>query len=274
MPTPCGDPRCAACNLMIAKGHFVAPTVSIPGFKVVNSVPKPRLILSIEGMDKSGKSNLAFTAPGPIGYLEFDIGAEGVVEKFQHTKQILSPDAYETRFEGGAQKTDASNEFARFENDFKSSISKLRSTVVDTASETWELLRLARFGKLTQVKPHHYVEVNQEYRDLIRFAFEHDSNLILLHKLKAEWKESASGSSSKTGQFERQGFSETGYLVQMNVRCWREEVREEGDLGFRAQILNCRQNPEIAGEILMNEQITFQTLGMMALPDLDASVWE
>lgn len=247
---------------------------SIPGFTRVNSQPKPRLILSIEGLDKSGKSNLAFTAPGPLGYLEFDIGAEGVVEKFQDDKVILSPKAYETRFEGGTQKTDAALEFARFEKDFKTSLGKLRSTIVDTASETWELLRLARFGKLTQVKPHHYVEVNQEYRDLVRFAFEHDSNLILLHKLKAEWQEGKDGKSSKTGQFERQGFSETGYLVQMSVRCWREEVREEGDLGFRCQILTCRQNPEITGEVLANENINFQMLGMMAMPALDASVWE
>jgi hypothetical protein len=240
----------------------------------MNSQPKPRLILSIEGLDKSGKSNLAFTAPGPLGYLEFDIGAEGVVEKFQDDKVILAPRAYETRFEGGAQKTDADKEFTRFEKDYKSSLRQLRSTIVDTASETWELLRLARFGKLTQVKPHHYVEVNQEYRDLVRFAFEHDSNLILLHKLKATWAEGKDGKSSKTGELERQGFSETGYLVQMNVRCWREEVRDPRDLGFRCQILNCRQNPEVAGEILSNEQITFATLGMMALPQLDPAVWE
>jgi hypothetical protein len=86
-------------------------TPSIPGFTRMNSQPKPRLILSIEGLDKSGKSNLAFTAPGPLGYLEFDIGAEGVVEKFQDDKVILAPKAYETRFEGGAQKTDADKEF-------------------------------------------------------------------------------------------------------------------------------------------------------------------
>lgn len=247
---------------------------SIPGFTRVNSQPKPRLILSIEGLDKSGKTNLAFTAPGPLGYLEFDIGAEGVVEKFQEDKVILAPKPYETRFDGGNQKNDAGVEFLRFEKDFKSSLTQLRSTIVDTASETWELLRLARFGKLTQVKPHHYVEVNQEYRDLVRFAFEHDSNLILLHKLKAEWAEKADGSSKKTGQFERQGFSETGYLVQMNVRCWREDVREEGDLGFRCQILNSRHRPELTGEILENEMISFQTLAMLAFPDLDPSTWD
>jgi len=245
----------------------------LPGFTRVNSQPKPRIILSIEGLDKSGKTNLAFTAPGPLGYLEFDIGAEGVVEKFQDDKVILSPKPYETRFDDGKQKQDATVELSRFERDFKSSLSKLRTTVVDTASETWELLRLARHGKLTQVKPHHYVEANQEYRDFIRTAFENDSNLILLHKLKSTWMEGKDGKSSKTGEYERAGFSETGFLVQMNVRCWRQEA-VEGDLGFRCQILNSRHQPELAGMILENEQITFQTLGMMALPQLDPAVWE
>jgi hypothetical protein len=251
---------------------------AIPGFSRVASQPKPRLILSIEGLDKSGKSRLAFTAPGPLGYLEFDIGAEGVIEQFQDEKVILAPKAYETRFDEGKQKTDATNEYARFERDYKNSIAGLRSTIIDTASETWELLRLARLGKLTQVLPVKYTEVNSEYRDLIRFAFENDSNLILLHKVKETWKNGADGKGTKTGEFERAGFSETGYLVQMNVRCWREEMTDEmraaGDLGFRCQILNSRHNASIAGEILCNEQITFQTLAMMAMPTVDISNWE
>ncbi len=247
---------------------------SIPGFSRVNSEPKPRLIISVEGLDKSGKSNLAFTAPGPLGYLEFDIGAEGVVDKFQHEKVILSPKPYETRFDGGEQKNDATVEYTRFERDYKNSIQKLRSTIIDTASETWELLRLARLGKLTQVLPVKYTEVNSEYRDLVRFAFEHDSNLILLHKVKETWKNGADGKGTKTGEFERAGFSDTGYLVQMNVRCWREEVREEGDAGFRMQILNSRHNAAIAGEILCNDDINFKMLGMMAMPNVDPSVWD
>lgn len=247
---------------------------AIPGFKRVNSVPKPRLILSVEGLDKSGKSNLAFTAPGPLGYLEFDIGKEGVIEKFQTQKVILSPNTYQTRFDTNRLKEAADAEFTRFTTEYRAGLSACRSIVIDTATEAWEVLRLARFGKLTKVPPYLYTEANQEYRDLVREAFDGDANLILLHKLKQEWAEGKDGKMAKTGQYERQGFSETGYLVQMNVRCWREEVREPGDLGFRCMILNCRQNPEVAGEILQNEQITFQTLGMMALPELDASVWD
>jgi hypothetical protein len=253
-------------------------TVALPGFRVADGQPKPRLIISVEGLDKSGKNNFAFGAPGPIGYLNFDIGDEGVIEKFQDKKQILVPtNPYSTRFENdGKQKAEATKEYTRFKNDYLLSLKRMRSTIVDTASETWELLRLARLGKLTQVMPHHYVEVNQEYRDLIREAFDNDSNLILLHKLKAEWKNGADGKGNKTGRFERAGFAETGFLVMINLRMWREEIadREEGDLGFRCQVLNCRQNPEIQGLVLMNEMISFGMIGSMVYPEMDPSVWE
>lgn len=251
----------------------------LPGFKLADGQPKPRLIVSVEALDKCGKSNFAFTAPGPLAYFPFDVGEEGVIEKFQDEKQIYVPvKPYETRFEGGAQKQEATTELLRFEKDYKNALRTVRSVVVDTAGETWELLRLARLGKLTQVKPHHYTEVNQEYRDFVREAYDSDANLILLHKLKAVWVDGkdaqGNAKSSKNGEYERAGFSETGYLVQVNVRMWREEDREEGDLGFRMKILNCRQNPEIAGMVLANEQINFPMLGMLAMPNVDPANWE
>jgi len=259
----------------------VAPTANpqtvLPGFKIANSTPRPRLIISVEGLDKSGKNNFGFSAPGPLTYLNFDIGDEGVIEKFQDKKQILVPEnPYSTRFENdGKQKAEAAKEYTRFKKDYQTALKYTRSVLIDTASETWELLRLARLGKLTQVMPHHYVEVNQEYRDLIREAFDNDANLILLHKLKAEWKNDAAGKGSKTGRFERAGFAETGFLVQINLRMWREEIadREEGDLGFRCQILNCRQNPEIQGMVLMNDMISFEMIGALVYPEMDSSVW-
>lgn len=265
----------------------MAPTANqpalIPGFGVANSAVKPRLVVSVEGLDKSGKNNFAFSAPGPLAYLPFDSGDEGVIEKFQTQKTIIRPmqngknNDYATRFEDGRAQTEATKEFTRFYGDYKRALKACRSVVVDTASEAWELLRLARLGKLTQVMPHKYVEVNSEYRDLIRDVFESDANLILLHKLKAEWKEGKDGKGNKTGKFERAGFSETGFLVQINVRCYRLDVADREfpeDLGFRMEILNCRQNAAIQGEVLMNEMITFPMLGSLVLPDVDPSVWE
>ena len=67
----------------------------------------------------------------------------------------------------------------------------VRTISVDTATELWELLRMARFGKLTQVMPYQYGPVNAEFRSLIRMAYASDKNLILLHKMRKVYKATA-----------------------------------------------------------------------------------
>ena len=58
---------------------------SLLGNGWVNTVgPAPsRIIASIEGTDKTGKSHLALTSPKPIMYIDLDVGTEGVIHKFQ-----------------------------------------------------------------------------------------------------------------------------------------------------------------------------------------------
>jgi len=58
------------------------------GFDLADTEVKPRVILSVEGREKEGKSHLAMTAPGPIGIINMDLGLEGVVHKFARDKKI------------------------------------------------------------------------------------------------------------------------------------------------------------------------------------------
>ena len=54
----------------------------------VRLIPK-RSIVSIEGLEKSGKTRLALTAPEPIVYIDLDVGTEGVIEPLMKDKQVL-----------------------------------------------------------------------------------------------------------------------------------------------------------------------------------------
>jgi len=57
---------------------------------------------------------------------------------------------------------------------------KFRTLIFDTGTEAWELCRMARFGKLAQVMPQHYTEVNSEFRALVKAAYERkDLNVFL-----------------------------------------------------------------------------------------------
>ena len=57
-------------------------TLEQAGWTKAAAVPR-RLVCSIEGLDKTGKSHLAMSAPGPIVYVDLDVGTEGVIQKCQ-----------------------------------------------------------------------------------------------------------------------------------------------------------------------------------------------
>jgi hypothetical protein len=173
---------------------------------------------------------------------------------------------------------------------------KARTVVVDTGSECWELLRLCEFGKISQVKPHHYTEVNGLMRDIVRAGFDSDVNVIWLHKLKAEWKDNAEGKGRKTGVLERHGFEGMSYLVQANLLAYRVAAnlqtdtvvkwksgegmfevpispRDDGDMGFRLVIGNSRHDPGLEGLTLQNDMIDFRTIAQMMLPHTAVEDW-
>ncbi len=297
------------------------PSPLFPGLSMANTiVPKRRIVIAVDGLDKHGKTNFALTAPKPLVYLDFDIGREGVLEKAPDADRIIvsrpfifmpSEVAWDTEDEKARTAkimAAAEPELGRFRDTYlrtlrepvlklaNGALVKARTVVIDTGSEAWELLRLCHFGKLSQVKPHHYTEVNGLMRDLVRAAFDADVNVIWLHKLKAEWKDNAEGKGRKTGVLERGGFEGMSYLVQANLLCYRiaanlqqETVvkwksgeglidvpiapRTDGDLGFRLVVGNSRHDPGLEGLVLSNEMISFPTIAQMMMPDSAPSDW-
>ena len=149
-------------------------------YQIANAPPKYRMIVAVDGMEKSGKTNFALTAPGPIAYQSLDIGTEGVIEKFQHQKPIhLAQYRFLTEKDDSPEITmkKALPVWETFLTDFRQVMiprlkaGTIKTGVWDTGSEIWELQRLARFGKLQQVLPHHYTALNLEYQNLLREVF-------------------------------------------------------------------------------------------------------
>lgn len=230
-------------------------------------IPK-RLIGSVSGHEKTGKTHFALTAPPPILFFNVDIGTEGVVEKFQlGTKEIAAKQVfvYDVRFSKTAG-IQAQADYATLWADLKLKLAKAWSlsegtVIMDTASEAHELSRLAAFGKLTQVMPHHYGPVNAEWRELIRLAYDSPMNTILIHKLRPKYI-----NDQRTNQYEVKGFGETGYLVQANLETLRED--QEGTMPkWGLRINDCRQNPRLNGtEFWQAPMNTFEFLLKLVHP--------
>ena len=150
----------------------------------------------------------------------------------------------------------ADKELAKFETNYQTALKQARTIVIDTGTELWELLRLAEFGKLAAVLPHQYAAVNQQMTRLIKLAYDSDANLLITHKLKAQWI-----GDKKTDVYEFAGMKDVPFLVQAHARMWRD------DDGFHLRVGKCRQNAMIAGLELVNEMINFPTLAGFVFPD-------
>lgn len=244
----------------------------------------PRLVCAIDGLEKGGKTNFALTMPGPIAYQSFDIGLEGVIEKFESLKPIFLAE-YGIKVDKGDSPEEVSKkvapEWTRFVKDYKDvMIPGMKKTpgtqgyvcsgVWDTGSEIWEVLRLARLGKLTQVMPHHYTQLNTEFQSLVREVFDTPGNMCILHKLKPEWKDNpATGKGNKTGAYERAGYGGMGFLVQVNATAWRDPITGV----FHLTVKDCRQNPACAGLDLEGDMATFPWLAVNVFPQTSLEDW-
>jgi len=123
----------------------------------------------------------------------------------------------------------------------------------NTDSEAYELARLAKFGKLTQVMPQHYTEVNNEYREILRLAYDSPMNAIFIHKMKPKYIQN-----QRTNEYEPSGMSDMEYNVQANITMHREDTDEGTE--FSAFIKDCRHNPNVNGEWLKGEMCDFNFL--------------
>jgi hypothetical protein len=277
-------------ELGLLSGHYAGDDVGI----------ERRIIANIEGLEKTGKDTIALTGPDPIVLFNLDRGCDGPLQRarkkgkkiivagidrgpgklpaYYFTKPKLAPgkSAQEMSYIQATAEA-ARKVWRQFKDDYLEALdSKVRTLVIDTGTAAWELIRFARFGKLKQILPLNYSEVNQEFQSLIQRAYDFDKNVIWLHRIKPEWADTfdkkGNKVSVKTGRFERSGYRDMGFEVQTNVRLekWTDK---KGRVHFKAQILDCRLNQGLDGLELEDEMCSFPFLAATVFEN-DPDEWE
>ena len=222
-----------------------------------------RLVMSVAGFEKTGKTHFALTGRSPIAIVNLDVGLEGMVEKFRAAgKEVYQFTLPLTRDEG-TQET-WQGQWREFQNKLRAVYALNPGTVIiDTWTEAYELARLAHFGKLEQVMPNRYGAVFNELRGIVRHAYTSDTTTtVYIQKMRM-------GFESKLPEV--QGFKDTDFLVQVNMRTHADE-NVPGVGAISTTIRNCRQNPHIAGMTLQGDTFDLRYLERL-VHDWDGTQW-
>lgn len=238
-----------------------------------NLPPQKRVIWSVEGQEKTGRTHLCMTAPPPIAYLDIDIGSEGIIEKFAGQKDIYSRRyAYAKDIRKGYEQIKAASKviWQQFVNDFYELLEASkqpggpRTIVLDTATDFFNLCLNAHLGKEVQIMPMERTAANNAYGSLIKAAYAYNANLLMIHQMQPEFD------NKKT--LERKGFNKTGFLVQTVVQTERKPKPNQDE--FQYKITLCRANTSLEGEVLDGQMYDFATLAEMIVEGSGVEDWQ
>lgn len=258
------------------------------------------LVLSIQGLPKTGKTALALSAPGPIAYHALDTGDDGLLQPAVSGGKVIFPMTHsyslprelrvEPEFPPRAKDKDGEwrpseeeiafyqtrakwireNCWQPFEDACDEAVKAgVRSIVWDTATEAWEMKRLSHFGKLLQNPQMFYPKINGEYKEMVRRIKLAGVNLILVHQLKQDFD---------TKKWMRQGMSKIEYLVDAYVETSYRPAfargKETVPESFGVTILTARQNmPATGTRLVMDGGPDFMTLASVLKPGVPVESW-
>jgi len=280
------------------QGPIVRPprTVSLKeaGFLEPSSVVVPRVTVCTTAGEKLGKTFWALTAPGKIAVISTDTGTRAVVEECVRRtgKEIVLLQLTAATSLLEAKRGDqGAGEWQRAKDAIYSVVEdkSVRTLVGDTFTEIWELCRLSAFGKLTQVKPHHYAIPNGEFRNLLKYAYEArpDLNSVYIHKHKKEYKGNVKDDTSNwTGKYERSGMADVPFLVDVVIEQYKRVERDDDNLshlyfGMRVNdsrlkpeyVVGCEFESEAGGGPDAVDQCNFTTLATSVWPETTPDYW-
>jgi hypothetical protein len=237
---------------------------------------RKHLLIGSDGWSNTGKTEFACSAPGPGIVLCLDRGHEAMLD---------NPNPPKTRRDDFAFKVinlpiatqGKPDYFLQYWKEFYDWYKKaldnpdVRTVVLDSDSDSWDLQRLADFGRLTQIPAIMYTQVNANRRAMIARAFDSGKIVIGTNRLKEGYTSKLDKDNRevrvKTGSDERQGFADQDYLWQIQIR----HLYDNGRFGLK--IIKCKADTTVQGLELWDGDCCFQSLVQTVYPNVPLSQW-
>jgi len=241
-------------------------------------VPTNFIRLSIEGPEKQGKTTTALSAPGPIAYIDLDFRGNRAIEAARSEGKVIKYLPIATpRNVGDLDAKTAAAQFrdiwnSKFVKNFKlacelATQGLIRTTIIDTVTDLWELELLSIFGRTDKVQPRDRSVPNNEFSNIIRHARKYPMNLILISKVKEEWV-----NDKPTGRLKRAGYSYLGSDVDNMVH-----VSFTPETGAVIKVLLSGDNGSLNGQVYTQEDWgpvgPFAYFAMQAIPGSTLEDW-
>jgi len=249
------------------------------------------VMIGIDSPSDYGKSEFALSCPGPGLGIMLDRSFDGCLDNPHPPASRQSDWAFKViKVPTATQSNDAKfyqTYWMEFYKEYLAALAmpEARSVLLDGDSDSWELQRLASFGKLTQVPPLMYTDVNAARRAMYNRAWDSRKIFIATNKVKGEYKDvfdaqgnpvmTAGGAPKRepTGEVERQGFADQDYLFQIQLRCLRKDPAKGKPYRYGIRIMKCKPNQELIGEELWDSDCNFQGLVSLVYPSVPMEVW-
>lgn len=245
-----------------------------------------RLLIGSEGPPDSGKTEFALSAPGVGMCIVLDRGIDGVLDNPEPPKW-RNPDFGFKVVSTPVQTAGTQAEFLEAWKQFRTMAYEtafdpaVRSVVLDGDSDSWELQRLGAWGKVVQVPPHMYTEVNAARRAFYAKLWDSGKIVIGTNKIKKLYlpvydevtgkpKLEPSGKQVREWDgksWDRQGFDDQEYLWQIQLRHYRNGAK------FGIEMTKCKANIKLEGLTLDGDDCNFKSLVQCVYPHVPLSEW-
>ena len=234
------------------------------------------ILISVEGLQKCGKTEFGLSMPDPLFVLNLNLGLSGVIEKHVKNGKTIYVQDIQLPLSAALPGAGFTVLSTAATDKWKLAITSLqealhdrevKSIFIDTGSELWDLLRIARLGKLAQVLPVQYATVNAEFRQLLQVLLCSHKNVVLSHKVKPEYV-----NDQKTNRFERAGFGDVGFDVQVELIASRD-LKRDGDDQYAITFADCRANNKLKGQSVYGKEASFLNIVNLIYPDTKPEDW-
>lgn len=243
----------------------------MPFIKITPDNLPSRLVLSVCGGPKVGKTHFALTATPPIRYLNLDFGILELLPKFPD----LDIEVAHHNMTDDTNPITFGKLLRAFHADYLWALANTPggTVVVDTATQLWQIIqkinlddkmdaRAKAFRAKNKREPdegevrlyqYDYAQANTLMAGMLRRAMQQfTTNVVFIHRTKPVYD--ARGQA--TGAIEFQGFGETPAIVQMSVmlRSAKLATPDDNGQGFQvtAKIESCRFDKELEGFDIVN----------------------